>query len=258
MSRIALLFLSPLISLQVWAQDPSTNDVFQNGLAAYQNKRYDEARAHFEKLLSQRPGDAHLMHNLALSYFQLEQRPLAMAYWRKALSVDPGYRPAQVSKEFLEQRMNMRPFERDPFKLWLRENLAAVSLFEASWFVALLLAGSGFFWIRYISARVTAVEDEQPMPAFPATASAFTVALLLALTLVGLKIKQLALTRATVIAVKTSARSLPTEDSVSVFDLNGGSEVILRRQEGGWAQVQSSDGSSGWLKTSDFLITSGG
>lgn len=258
MSRFALFLLSLIIAFKVWAQDPSPNDLFQNGLAAYQNKRYDEARGHFEKLLSLRPADAHVMHNLALTYFQLEQRPLAMAYWRKALTAAPDYKPARISKEYLEQRMNMRPFERDPVKLWLRENLAGLSVIEASWFVALLLAASGFFWIRYTSERVTAVEEERAMPHFPVAALLLSGTLVLALITTGLKIKQLSLTRATVIEAKVSVRSLPSEGGVSVFDLNGGSEVVIRRRDNGWAQVLSSDGNSGWLKQSEILVTSGG
>jgi tetratricopeptide (TPR) repeat protein len=257
MSRVALLLLLSFFNLRAGAQDPSPNDLFQNGLAAYQNQRYDDARAYFERLLSLRPGDAHVMHNLALSYFKLEQKPLALAYWRKALNISPHYRPALVSREFLEQRMNMRPYERDPFKLWLRENLTSVSLAEASWLVAFLLAGSGFFWIRYASGRMTAIEDERPLPPFPSLALLLTAMLISSLVLTGMKVKQLATTRATVLASKASAHSLPAEDSVSVFDLNGGHEVIVRRRDGDWVQVQNSDGSGGWLRQSELLITSG-
>jgi uncharacterized protein YgiM (DUF1202 family) len=76
---------------------------------------------------------------------------------------------------------------------------------------------------------------------------------------IGLSLMKLSVslkTRATVIAKKASARSLPTEEGVALFELNGGSEVLIRRRDKDWSQVQNSEGSSGWVANSELFITS--
>ncbi|NJL24403.1 MAG: hypothetical protein HC902_04025 [Calothrix sp. SM1_5_4] len=51
--------------------------------------------------------------------------------------------------------------------------------------------------------------------------------------------------RATVIGAQVSARSLPADDGVGLFDLSGGHEVLVRRVQDGWTQVRNSEGATG-------------
>lgn len=238
------------------AQTSTNEDLFQKGLTAYQNKQYAQALEDFQKLLDQGANNPSVLHNLALSAYQLDQKPFALALWRKALTLDPGFRPARAGRDFLESKIQMRPLEHDSLSLWTHRGLESLSSYELLWLNAIILAATGFLWLRYWGERTSALEEERALPAFPASALLMSIVLLLSLALVGVKTKDAFSPRATVTGGKVNAHSLPSEDSVGLFELNGGSEVLVRRKQEGWTQVQNGEGASGWVKDSDIFVTS--
>jgi len=231
-------------------------DLFQKGLAAYQSKQYAEARDSFQKLLDQGQISASLLNNLALTVYELDQKPLALALWRKALSLRPGFPPAMKGRDFLESKMTMRPLEGDSFSLWAHRNLESISFYEILWFNALILAIAGWFGLKYWGERSAALEEELPLPPFPSMATAFLLILAFSLTVVVMKARDSSMVRATVTGAKATVRSLPSIDGVSLFDVNGGAEVLVRQAQSEWTQVQNTEGSSGWIKNSDIYVTS--
>lgn len=249
--------LLTLLLLSLSTASFASEDLFQKGLAAYQNRKYDEARAEFEKIAESGPVTARLLHNLALTYYQLNQKPHALALWRKALAIDPTFRAARTGRELLEGRFNMRPFERDSLSAWLRQSMEFISFFEALWVIAALLSLCGWLWIRYLAERRAALDEERPLPPFPTAAVASVVLLLVALGLGGLKASYTFTPRATVVTDSASLRSLPAEDGVGLAELPGGSEVLVRRSDDGWTQVQNSEGATGWVKNAEILVTTG-
>lgn len=244
-------------SIAVFTDETSKENLFQKGLAAYQNKQFTEARDLFQKLIEQDAVSAPLLHNLALAEFQLQQAPLALALWRKALTLDPGFAPARAGRDFAEGKLQVRGFERDRLRENLRRTLEFVSFYESLWVVALFFAFAGWLWIRYYADRRHALDQEQPLPPFPTAAVLLSVILTVCVALSALKLRQTLSMRATVTAAKTGARSLPAEEGVRLFELNGGAEVLVRRQNGDWLQVQNAEGSSGWLRKDEVFITSG-
>ncbi len=236
----------------------SESDVtLQKGLAAYQKQQYTEARDAFQKLLDQNSANPSLLNNLALAVYQLDQKPFALALWRKALYLDPRFRPARAGRDLLESKMQMRPLERDGLTLWVQRNLETLSFAELLCLNALLLGLGGTLWIRYLSRRRLALESETALPPFP-TLAAVALALFLASSLLGiLKGKESLTPRATIIGAKVSGRSLPADDGVSLFDLSGGNEVFVHRQQDHWVQVQNAEGDTGWVKASEIFLTTG-
>lgn len=246
---MALIFCSHVLA------EPSSEDLFQKGLAAYKNKQFEEARDNFQQLLKEGRSSPALFHNLALTYFELDQKPYAMAFWRKALSLDPGFQPAQAGRKFLESKFNMTPWEKDTLNLWIRRTMESVSFYELCWLIAFLLAGGGWMWIRYLAARKIAVEDETPKPEFPLIAVGVSVIFIGALLLVGLKFRLMDTVRATAVLPKVSARSLPADEGVGLFDISGGSELVVRMRRDDWLQVQNSNGESGWVKKDEVMLS---
>ena len=256
MSTRTLVFLFLSLVCGGFGYADSAPSLLQTGLAAYQNKQYAEARDAFQKLLESEHPTPGLLNNLALAEYQLDQKPMALALWRKALSLQPSFRPAREGRALLESKMQMRPLESDSLSLWVHRNLEMVSVIDLSALSALLLALIGWMWLRYAARRMVAIEDEQPMPDFPTGATIWSVLFAALLVLTALKVKDGFYGRATVTAAKASVRSLPTDEGVGLFDLSGGAEVLVRRHENGWTQVQSGDGSSGWIKDAELLVTS--
>lgn len=257
---LAATLIVPLLNIFgpcCFADETANENLFQKGLAAYHNKQFQEARDAYRKLIEEGVVSAPLLHNLALAEFQLDQKPLALALWRKALSVDSSYRAARTSRDFTESKLQVRGFERDPLSDSLKRTLEFISLYEALWLIALLLAATGWLWIRYAADRRFALEEERPLPGFPVAAISLSVICLFCFGLLATKINQDLQTRATVIQAHVSARSLPSDDGVGLFDLNGGTEVLVKRKNGDWSQVQNSDGASGWLRKDEIFVTSG-
>lgn len=232
------------------------NDLFEKGLAAYQNKQYAEARDNFQKLAEENQVSAAVLHNLALTYFQLDQVPLSLALWRKALTIEPGFRPARSGRDFAELKLQARGYERDRLTEALQRNLQFISFFESLWLIALIGGAAGWLWIRYIAARRFALEEESPLPPYPATAIGLSALLVLCFGLSAMKLNFNLMTRATVVSKKAAARSLPTSEGVPLFELNGGAEVLIRQRDKEWSQVQNSEGASGWVSNAELFITS--
>jgi len=256
MQRLCALAFIACLTFSAFAEDSLSENLFEKGLAAYQKKEYAQARDHFQKLIGQNTVSAALLHNLALSYFQLDQAPMSLALWRKALTLEPGFRPARAGRDFAELKLQARGFERDRISESIQQNLEFISLYESLWVIALLIGGAGWLWIRYFADRRHALDEEAPLPALPITAVTLTVILAASMGLSAMKLNGSLKTRATVITKKSSALSLPTEDGVALFDLGGGAEVLIRRRDKDWSQVQNSEGSSGWIKNDDLLVTS--
>lgn len=259
MLRTLLFTLGFLLSFSpaLQAEQTDSENLFQKGLAAYQNKQFDEARDDFQKLLDQGTVSVGILHNLALAEMQLNQRPRAIALWRKALSIDPHFTPARQGRQLLEEKFNMPPWERDSLDLAMRRFAESIPFTGALVLLAALLTVSGWFWIRYFADRRRALEIEQPKPTLPAMAWMFSIAFILVATLVLLQVKVESPLRATVINASVSLKSLPADDSVALQEIPGGSEVLVKRQQDGWAQVQNAEGSTGWVKHTDILLTSG-
>jgi tetratricopeptide (TPR) repeat protein len=265
-----LLIPFPSFSQEVPPEPASHEGLFEKGLDAYQKKQFTEARDAFQRLLDGESGKPRVsvLHNLALSEFQLDQKPRALAMWRKALSEQPDFKPARQGRDYLESQTSMRPFERDSAALWQRRALEQISIYQLLWLEALLLGLTGSIGIRYFSERQTALDGQLPLPPFPTLGAVLSVFFILSTAAIGLKVKDDLTTRATVVVKKANVRSLPADEGVSLFELSGGTELLVRRitnpssgSTGGntgdsWLQVQSSDGASGWIKSTEALITS--
>lgn len=254
-SLVPILFTAAVLCMQAWAQESTSEDVFQKSLAAYQNKQFQEARDGFQKLISEGRANANLLHNLALTEYQLDQKAMALALWRKALYLEPEFKPARAGRDLLESQGAMRPFERDSVNLWRTRWLENFSIHEILWLTALLLAVTGSLWIRYISRRRIALEDEKPMPPFPVPATLTALLLLLVIAVATLKAIEVRTQKATVIAASVNIKSLPSDSGVAVGDAGPGSELRVLQKQTGWIQVQNSDGLSGWVKGESVLIT---
>lgn len=256
MRKFILLFILFFISCLNLANAETAEVQFQSGLASFQSKQYEEAAKSFQAVLDSGLVSAEVLHNLALSNYQLGKKALALAQWRKALVLSPGHRAARSGLTYAEKSLGLGGFERDPVSRLLRQTVDTFSIFDVLWLLALALGVTGWLWLKFFIARRRALEEELPLPSTPSAAIILTVLVLGCAGLTTLKISYSSLTRATVIAPNANALSLPTEGSVGLFELKGGVEVLVRRHNSNWYQVQNSDGASGWVKDADLFITS--
>src|SRR5690606_16121513 len=104
--------------------------------------------------------------------------------------------------------------------------------------------------------RRFAFQNEMPLPPFPTVGaiifSFFVISLVVTLT----KAYSFLETRATVVVESAQLRSGPSLDDTALLALNGGTEVIIHRSNGDWAQVSYPGGLSGWVEKPSLFHTS--
>jgi tetratricopeptide (TPR) repeat protein len=250
---LILVFLSSLSLSASWAEDAE----FQQALTAFQNKKYAEAEKLFEKAALEHPQEASILHNWALTEVQLGHKGLAVALWRKALSIAPDFGAARQGRDYLESRYQMRGYEKDPWMRSVNRQIDSFPFDDLLAILALALALGGWLWIRYIKARRSAFDEVRASPAFPSVATFITLVFLGVLTILLWKTSLQLAPRATTVAENVPARSLPSEQGAPLYELKEGSEVLVKRHQQDWLQVTNSDGLTGWVKNNQVMITQG-
>lgn len=227
------------------------------GSKLYQSGQFAEAAKAFNTLLSFDPLQPPVLTNLGLAEYQAGHRGLGVGLWRKALVVDPTYVPARKALNFAEQAMQLGSGEET---LWLesfrKDVLSHISLDQLLGLTLIMLLLGGWRILTFLGLRRVALRDELPMPPFSWVGAVFTVIFFAGLATTSLKAMELREPRATAV-VRVSARTGPSENSSSIFELREGVDVILRQAKKGWTQIRHPGGMSGWVPNEALYQTSG-
>lgn len=254
---VLLTTLICLLSTTVLGQTPAPTfeELFRDGLSAYQTKAYDKAQDLFTQALNKEPGNTAAMVNEALTAFQLDKKGLAIAWFRRALMIEPDLLEAQAGLKFASAKLEIKeiPHRIETFET-IRANvleLAPLRVFLA--ITALMILVGGWLFIGWFGAYRRALRSQEVAPGF----SLFT-GLLITLALAGIVLTSLKITdstwpRGTIISKKVDARSAPADTGVALFQLYEGFEVLIREVKDGWVQVTYPGGLTGWVQKTDLL-----
>jgi tetratricopeptide (TPR) repeat protein len=224
----------------------SKSGLFTEGLEFFKKGDFTQSRERFSQLLKENPQDPLLLFNLGLVEFNDKHPGRALAYWRKALYLSPGFSPALSG---MAQLKKTKSFPEDNPLLWLYWRVPFVFLLGA---VFLFFTLSGFLWIRF------AAKSKLGKPAAPWSFALSVVAFLI---FTGFAIHDYQLlfmeTKATIMEVTVPAYSSPSSEAPSLFEFREGDEVVVRRSQDDWLQVQKSATHVGWIKKNQLLIHSG-
>lgn len=261
MKIIATLFVI-LFALQTLAEiNPSdtAQTLYQKGIKAFQEQKFTEAQQSFSKAFQKDQANKFILHNWALAEFQLENRGMAIAAWRRALFLDPSFTTASKALKWaLSQLPNSASLSDASFWEKLRTDvLTKVSLNQtlAATFILFLLSIS--LLIKFLAKRYHALKNETPLPKFPTPTVVLTALLMLSLFVSTSKVIDSFDTRATIIAKNINMKTGPSPDDSSLFELLEGSEVIVLRTSDSWSQVTYPGGFTGWIPNESLFLTSG-
>lgn len=252
-----LLFILLFCSISLFAS--SSKDEYHKGLKAYQEKEYEKAKDHFSLALKENPQNKSLLLNLGLSQFQLGLKGHAVANWRKALLISPGYKPAKKALDFALGKENAFASS-DPDSSWESFRygfLVHYSLDQFLFTSAFFLIIGGWLLIRYFGKRKASLNEEKPLPPFPTVGLIIFLAFVLSIGITAAKAWDLIHPRATVVAEVVPVRTAPDQNSNTLFELVQGNEVIMESSTKNWMQITYPGGMTGWVPSETLVKTYG-
>lgn len=237
----------------------SFEEYFSRGTKSYQDKKFEDAIQNFEKALDLHPDSATVLTDLGLSYFQIQKKGLSVAMFRRALYIDPSQTVAEAALKFVLSQLEVKeiPHQIETYERLRSSVLNTVSLNGFHLLTALLLFTCGFIWLQYLGRRRKAFEAELAPPGTPMIGLLLGIGLVLSVFFTVLKVYDLTIPRATIIADKVSAQTAPGDGQTGLFDLYAGFEVIIRNVANDWIQVSYPGGLTGWVKKDSLMSTSG-
>lgn len=229
---------------------------FEKGINAYNAKKYDEASAALNAALEESPNNLAVLNNLALTYFELNQKGKALAYWLKALKLDPGFEEAQKGAAFVRTKLNPNSFsvKDTDFESLRKSLLNGLSLNLLFGLTALTFLVSGVQWIRHLSEVKKAVQEEAAPPPVSLISIAFSFIFVACTVVLTLKVWDHITPRAIVIKEKVELKIAPGADQSKIVELNEGSEVEIGIVKDNWVQVKIPGNYSGWLSKEDIQL----
>jgi hypothetical protein len=220
---------------------------WQKGNSFYEAKQYDSAVYYFDLIAQTRPANAAVYYNLGNAYYRLNEVPLAILNYCRALKVNPEYREAEENLTLAESRIsNKIPYIPDVFFLtwwhWLTDGHRATLWAVVSWVL----------FLSIIAALLQRALSKDRSKRLPAQLPLFVgLAWVVCLTL--------AICSSVNSASSTEAVVMQNDVPLMNIDLKGkpislvpaGTIVVIKGENSGWLEVRLPDGRVGWLQTTN-------
>lgn len=235
----------------------SKENWFEQGLKAYQTKNWDQARDNFEKALEFQPNEATIMYNLGLAYFQLNKKGYAIGYWRKALAISPSLSNASEALERVQDRYHFSRLEKSPWAITAHDTLGRLGWNLLLGLLAIFTLLAGWLWLAFLQKRKTAlVSGADEMPSVGLNLILVSALFVLAAASCSGKWIDEQKIRGTIVNATAELKSAPTADGVTLSPIPEAAEVQILAKHEDWLQINTGEGSGGWVKKSDVLAAS--
>lgn len=215
--------------------------MFSLALEKYKTKDYVHSRQLFLDLLGANNKDTTVLYNLGLVEFSDNHQERALAYWRRALFLQPGHGPS------LEGISHLKNSSYAWFQwFYWRVPIAVVFLIT----LALWLTG-GVLLLR----NIRKISKNQTASWGTCAITCSFCALFLGLS-THYYYSQFYITSGTLLS-NTPAAASPTSDAPSLFDFKEGDQVVVLRTQKEWLQIKKTETAVGWVKNSALILHSG-
>ena len=252
MSLIVLMLVLPAV-MRAENQNALLDSLWQNGVSAYSDGRWEESADAWESLRGAGVESAELYYNLGNAYFKSTEIGRAVLNYERALRIDPSFSDARFNLEFARSMVQDRIDEVPEFilKTWARkisylmnsDAWAILSLVLFAAFLAMLLL---FLLGPRVGLRRTGFYSS-------------IVLIMLSAGCYGFSVWQRNVYRradsAVVMKPVSSVKSSPSEESSKdLFLLHEGTEVGVLDSVGKWVNISLSDGRQGWIQAGDIEV----
>ena len=242
---VALAFLLLAVFAPAGEARASTvRELFETGNGAYEQGRYQDAAASYEKILGYGVVDPRVLFNLANAHFKMGRLGAAILNYERALRLDPSDRDVRDNLEYARGLIRDRVTEAEiPYPVQvLRSFIDRLSidllagLFLCAFYVAAALLGALPLTASYTARRALGYGTALAALAVLATGIAL-----------GYAIDRTTSERAIVMEDKVDVLSGPAGDNTVLFTVHEGARLELRNRRDGWYQVSLPNAMSGWV-----------
>lgn len=254
MTAVLLLPFSILIlfaAIPLGAQDVAATFDAANKL--YEQARYPEAAAAYEKLIQSGQRSETLYFNLGNAWFKAGQRGRAIAAWRLGENLAPRDPSLRFNLQFARKKVSGSDAAPNP--AWQR---ALVALTLNEWTV--IAASAGWLWFLLLALREVRPKLRNTLSGYTATAG--IAALLLAGCVAAAATLRFNTRAAVVVVPEAIARSGPLEEAKVLHQFRDGVELIVLDQKDiavgsqsqSWLQVRDPANHTGWLRSDQVTV----
>lgn len=248
MKRIVLFFITLTLVLTAVAQTKVAADEL------YKKEKYTEAAAAYEKLLQSKEGvSAALYYNLGNAYYKLDNIPLAILNYERALLLEPGDGDIRANLALARGKTvdKVTPPSEMFFVTWWHNMCNSMSsytwcIFAVVCFVLMLLGVLAYMFVPQLLVRKIGI--------YGAMVLLFLVVIA---NFAAYSQNEAFANRnsAIIIAPAVSVKSSPNETSTDLFLIHEGSKVeILDATMKQWREVKFEEGKQGWISLSAIEV----
>lgn len=225
----------------------SPADSLQLANKLYADKKYEEAQALYEKIVSQGYESAALYYNLGNTYYKSGMYPNAILNYERALLLEPNNNDIHFNLKLANQFVidKLEPLPVPFFIQWYKKTANLLS--ETQWaiasiicFICTLIFAFFYFFSKTLSLKKTGF----------ILAIIFIVFSSLSFVFANQKFKQTNYrNHAIVFKPSLTVKSSPDESGTNLFVVHEGLKIEILQQVNNWVEIKLVDGNIGWIET---------
>jgi tetratricopeptide (TPR) repeat protein len=236
-SASSLAWLLLLFALCVGhLQAEVSSDAFDAANKLYEQGKFAEAAAAYQKLVQSGQTSAALYFNLGNAFFKSGQLGRAMAEYRRAEQLAPRDPDLRANLQFARKQVQGPALAVTRWQDWLRR----LSLNEWSW----LASGAIWLWLLLLAVRQWRPTLKPALAGYTAVAG---IAALLLCVCLGAALQLHYQRVAIVVAPDAKVQQAPVDESPNAFTVQDGAELDILDQKDGWLQVTADSRKIGWV-----------
>jgi hypothetical protein len=213
----------------------STLADFDAANRAYDEGKFNEAKAGYEALAQRGEWSANLFYNLGNTEARVGEQGRAILNYERALALQPGHIEARANLKFLRDQSTAKT----PPKKWRDATFGMLTF--SGWLVAATVSG----WVLLFCLALPFAFRRRMTPSAVFFAVVSLCCCATAAAGVGLQARELDV--AVIVAKQVEARQAPADRAALADVLPAGSRVRWRAERSGWVECELPDGGIGWL-----------
>lgn len=259
----ALLLISSLVAppSASFSQPKDLTPDFAAAIAAFKDRRVDEAKQIFLSLESQHPEDPTLLLNLGLIAQREKRFGAALGLWRKGLASHPSNDTLQNAVDWIRPKLPKAEISRrlDLWESWRNSLFGRVSPYATVTLSALFLLAAGAYLLRWWGARRRAFTEDSALPPAPVAGMVLGILFIFLFSVSAAIFFDRLDLRGTIIVEKTDVRSAPDASATTLFEAFEGMEVIVLETRSvdtlSWRRISYPGGGTGWIRDHEVFAS---